>query len=297
MRWTIDAGVAHLTLPAKLNIFLEIHGKRPDGFHELTTLMIPIDLADRLEVRESDSDCLEVIGHEAGAVEDNLVMRALQLMRNHGAVPPLHMRLDKRIPAGTGLGGGSSDAAGMLAYLDSRYCLGRGRDLMVDAAQLGSDVPFFLGDGPAVATGRGEQIARLEGALFGGDDVTFALLLPGLHSSSAAAYRHVSLPLTSPDGPISFHPRLFTQSNVWVSSLFNRLERAVLSSHPQLQPLAHWLDNRVAGRWRMTGSGSGFYVVCMDGSEAGSLIDQAQEERLLDGLELRGCIVRPLADE
>ena len=290
--WSESGDSARLRLPAKLNLFLEISGRRDDGYHELTTLMIPIDFCDEIQVVESPDgvDQLEVVGCDAGPEDENLVVRALRLMREYGAIPALRIRLDKRVPPGAGLGGGSSDAAGMLRFLDERYQLGRDRDLMEDAARLGSDVPFFLGAGPAVATGRGEIVTPFDGTLFGGDDVFFALLLPDVHSSSVSAYRGVTLPLTSPDGPISFDPRLFRMSRTWVPALFNRLEDAVLGSQPELQSLAHWLDTRVAGRWRMTGSGSAFYVVCPSESEASSIIGEAE-----NALGIRGRVVRALS--
>ncbi|MEM7164964.1 MAG: 4-(cytidine 5'-diphospho)-2-C-methyl-D-erythritol kinase [Planctomycetota bacterium] len=294
--WTEADDGARLRLPAKLNLFLEISGRRDDGFHELTTLMVPIDLCDELHVRElaGGSDRLDVVGFEAGANDDNLVMQALRLAREYGDIPPLAMTLHKRVPAGAGLGGGSSDAAGVLKFLHARYPSSRDRDLSADAAQLGSDVPFFLGDGAAIATGRGECITPFPGTLFGDDKVVFALILPALHSSSAAAYGHVTLPLTSPDGPISFHPRLFTKSRTWVSALFNRLEYAVLASHSKLQSLARWLDHKVAGRWRMTGSGSGFFVVCDSEPEAHALIEGASREPALNSLNVSGVVARPV---
>ena len=159
--------------PAKVNLTLAVLDRRPDGFHALHSVMVPLDLADRLSLAvlpPGATDTLHVAGYDPGPVADNLVLRAIAAARRAARVewgrpsppPPLAARLDKRIPVAAGLAGGSSDAAaaadaaleawGITLDPAARHAL---------AAELGSDVPFFLAGGPALVEGRGERVAPL----------------------------------------------------------------------------------------------------------------------------------------
>ncbi len=162
--------------PAKVNLTLAVLGLRADGYHDLHSLMVPLDLADLLSVSPLPSgavDTLHTDGFDAGPVADNLVLRAFAAARRRaagpwraegreGEPPPLAARLEKRIPVAAGLAGGSSDAA---AALDAAL-VAWGVELDADArhalaAELGSDVPFFLAGGPALAEGRGERLTPI----------------------------------------------------------------------------------------------------------------------------------------
>jgi 4-diphosphocytidyl-2-C-methyl-D-erythritol kinase len=157
--------------PAKLNLTLAVVGRRPDGFHSLHSVMVPLGLADRLSLAPlpGGGDTLHVDGFDPGPPEDNLVLRALAaareaVTRQRLAAPPLAARLEKRIPVAAGLAGGSSDAAAALDGALEAW----GAELESDArfeiaAMLGSDVPFFLGDGAALVEGRGERVTPLHG--------------------------------------------------------------------------------------------------------------------------------------
>ena len=160
--------------PAKVNLTLAVLGIRPDGYHELHSVMVPLDLADRLSVsilppgRRTRSTWT---GFDPGPVADNLVLRAFAAARRHAhaawgrAEPPpaLAARLEKRIPVAAGLAGGSSDAAAAARRRARGMGRGarRGRAATRLAAELGSDVPFFLAGGPALVEGRGERLAPL----------------------------------------------------------------------------------------------------------------------------------------
>ena len=146
---------------AKINLYLRVTGKRPDGFHDLITLFREIDLADTLEWQpDSTPLSLEVIGADLGNPEENLVVRAA---RRFGELTGFHaggaIRLHKKIPAGGGLGGGSSNAAGMVKLLNRHYQnpLDQ-RGLIKLCSELGSDVPFFLQGGRQLGTGRGVDL-------------------------------------------------------------------------------------------------------------------------------------------
>ncbi len=159
--------------PAKVNLALAVLGLRPDGFHELHSVLVPTGVVDRLSVSvlpPGAPDALHVDGLDAGPGEDNLVLRALRAARRAAqeagfgpdALPPLAARLEKRIPVAAGLGGGSSDAAAALDAALELWGVELGPEArLAVAASLGSDVPFFLAGGPALVEGRGERLTPL----------------------------------------------------------------------------------------------------------------------------------------
>jgi 4-diphosphocytidyl-2-C-methyl-D-erythritol kinase len=150
------------TAPAKINLTLEVLGRRPDGYHEIVSILQTIDLCDTLTVQSSRF--LRVIAPGLDCDEaDNLVLKAAHLLRTATGCPlGAEMMLEKRIPAAAGLGGGSSDAATALAALNQFWELGLGSKALAElAARLGSDVPFFLGGATALVRGRGERLEAL----------------------------------------------------------------------------------------------------------------------------------------
>jgi 4-diphosphocytidyl-2-C-methyl-D-erythritol kinase len=190
--------------PAKVNLTLAVVGTRPDGFHDLHSVMVPLDLADRVSVAvlpPGRADSLHVVGHDPGPVDDNLVLRAIRAARR-AARPawdrpeppsPLAARLEKLIPVAAGLAGGSSDAAAAAdAALEAwgvALDAGARHDL---AAGLGSDVPFFLAGGPALVEGRGERLSPLpwlRDAGSGGGRPGLLLVTPSCGLSTPAAFR------------------------------------------------------------------------------------------------------------
>jgi len=151
---------------AKVNWVLEVLHRRPDGYHEVRTVIQTIDLCDTLELCPASELCLEVNGEDLPPEQENLVMKAAHLLRERaGGAPGARMRLSKAIPAAAGLGGGSSDAAAALRGLNELWGLGLSLEALADvAARLGSDVPFFLHGGTALAEGRGERVTPLPDA-------------------------------------------------------------------------------------------------------------------------------------
>jgi 4-diphosphocytidyl-2-C-methyl-D-erythritol kinase len=154
-----------LGLPAvaKLNLFLHVTGRRADGYHELQSLMVPIDLHDRLDFELRDDGAITRDGDVIGAPENDLCLRAAQrLQRESGTSLGVQITVQKRIPAGSGMGGGSSDAATTLLALNRLWRLGWPRARLAPLAlELGADVPFFLGPGPALAEGIGERLTAV----------------------------------------------------------------------------------------------------------------------------------------
>jgi 4-diphosphocytidyl-2-C-methyl-D-erythritol kinase len=192
--------------PAKVNLTLAVLGTRPDGFHDLHSVMVPLDLADRLSVSvlpPGSVDSLHVDGFDPGPPADNLVLRALAVARRHAAaalgpsvpLPPLAARLDKRIPIAAGLAGGSSDAAATADAALEAWAVDADADTRHRiAAELGSDVPFFLVGGPALVEGRGERVTPLgwlrdaEGAGMSPDRPGLLVVTPDVAISTPAAF-------------------------------------------------------------------------------------------------------------
>lgn len=197
--------------PAKFNRFLGVQGRRADGFHELelvTTVLEDVpELTDVLEGERSSSLRLEVVGPAAeglAADESNLVLKALRLLeREVGRELPVEVRLEKRIPHGGGLGGGSSDAAAALRLGNELFELGLGLDALLGLArQLGSDVPLFLLGGTVLGLGRGERVFPLRSAPL----PPMLIVHPGLYVSTPAVYRgltEVGYPFPEPLGSLA----------------------------------------------------------------------------------------------
>jgi 4-diphosphocytidyl-2-C-methyl-D-erythritol kinase len=155
-----------LSAPAKVNLSFEIKGRRADGFHEIETLMAPVSLADRLTIeRAGDDGQIRFTCDDPSlpAGDDNLVVRAAKLFRERtGISTGIRIALEKNIPHGAGLGGGSSDAATTLLGLNELFGAGLAQSELTDiAAQLGSDVPFFIARSAAICRGRGELVTPI----------------------------------------------------------------------------------------------------------------------------------------
>ena len=183
---------------AKVNLYLHVNGRRDDGYHEITTLFQRISLYDTVTLIERpDGIALECSSEKVPAGEDNLAWRAAAALADEtGCTRGALIRLVKRIPVGAGLGGGSSDAAGVLIGLNRLWELGLSRRRLAGiGARLGADVPFFVsGASTAVGTGRGDIINPLP-PLSG---LWFVLANPGFEVSAGWAYSHMGLPLTPP---------------------------------------------------------------------------------------------------
>ncbi len=257
--------------PAKLNLFLEVFGRRPDGYHELATVMVPIDLSDTLEIREARRFALEVVG--ADLPGPNTVEKAWRAVARRRRIPAVRARLVKRIPAGSGMGGGSSDAAATIEALDAIFDLGL--DRAEAAAEVGSDVPFFLSRGPALCTGRGEAVAPLARA----PALHAVVLWPGFPLSTARVYGRVRQFLTRrPRNVIDFLNNMDRGSPDGLGrALFNRLEPAAFDLRPEL--VRHFRTLRGLGflGTRMTGSGSALYGLCASRREAARLAARVRE--------------------
>ena len=162
----VPTGSVTVRVPGKVNLFLGVGDRRPDGYHELTTVFHAVSLYDDVNVRTADVLSLQMIGEGADQlpVDDrNLAWQAAELMAEHvGRVPDVEVTIEKSIPVAGGMAGGSADAAAVLVAMNALWELGLPRrDLHAMAARLGSDVPFALHGGTALGTGRGEELATV----------------------------------------------------------------------------------------------------------------------------------------
>lgn len=260
--------------PAKLNLYLEVVRRRPDGYHDLDTIMQAIDLFDELEVvpRRGPELTLECSDASVPADARNLVVRAALALRRHtGHAGGAHFRLAKRIPAGAGLGGGSSDAAGALVALNRLWGLGLSTARLTEvAAAVGSDVAFFLTGGTARCTGRGEQVEPLPAPR----TFHYVLVCPALRVSTAGVYARVRFPLTPRRADAIMPLRELASGDVegLGRALFNRLEAPAFLGHPSLANGKACLA--ASGNFvgvAMTGSGSALFGVCRAADRAVAL--------------------------
>lgn len=280
-----------VTTAAKLNLSLEVLGRREDGFHELRTVFQTIDPGDRLEAEPAPELSLEVDDPSIPAGPENLVLRAAEALRAEaGVAAGARLRLSKSIPAGGGLGGGSGDAAAALVLLDRLWGLRSSPERLHRlAARLGSDVPFFLLGGTALGLGRGERLEPL------GDLPARELLLviPPVHLSTPRVYgefaRVEGLALTSPGAaPTIPAPR---QDRPGASASFpaiNHLEPAVFRLEPSLRDLRDRLLSLGASEARVTGSGA-----CLFALFGAQGIPEGIERELPPGVGSRRCRFLP----
>lgn len=249
---------------AKVNLYLKIVGKREDGYHELETLFHPFPaLADTLEITATGEGCTIHCDEFNLPAEDNLIYKAWdKYAQATGFRPGLHVELTKRTPTGAGLGGGSSDAASMLRFLD-KHPDSPGlehNDLNALAAGLGADVPFFLLDGPAWAKGIGEILTPAEVDLSG---LTALLACPDVHVNTVWAYkawsnRDQSTYLKKSDA--FYLTRNACGNNRTASktrvTLFNDFEEVVLPEFPKIRETKEYLLKNGACGAVMSGSGA-----------------------------------------
>jgi len=271
---------AVLYTPAKVNLCLEVLGKRDDGYHEIATLMQTVTLFDRMTVEAVDGpDELTVSGPASGGVPDdasNLVLKTADLLReNYGAKEGVKIHLEKSIPSGAGLGGGSSNAAAVLATLNHLWEMDlQQSELMEVAARIGSDVPFFLSGGFALAEGRGEKITKLPQV---SSDLYLVLLLPPVHVSTFAVYKKLKTDLTF---SIQSHTLkklhgvyLRGKDQVPAAEILktfgrNDLQEAAFQVQPQLAATWSSFEKVPFDARGMSGSGSCLYGICFTRKEA-----------------------------
>lgn len=253
----------------KINIGLFITNRRSDGYHELETIFYPLDLHDVLEVVPAkDKTSLSVSGKKIpGDMESNLVWKAYHLLKKDfgDAVPELDIYLNKTLPMGAGLGGGSADGSYMLRLVNDYCKLGlNDEQLAAYALQLGSDCPFFIYNTPQFAKGRGEKMQPINIDL---SPYSIQLICPQVHVPTAKAFSLV-VPCDAP-----YDLRKLPQLPVeqWKYYISNDFETPIFSIHTALAEIKDQLYKAGAIYVSMSGSGSSIYAIFKKGEKAAEI--------------------------
>ncbi|HSQ09799.1 MAG TPA: 4-(cytidine 5'-diphospho)-2-C-methyl-D-erythritol kinase [Burkholderiaceae bacterium] len=256
-----------LPAPAKINLFLHVLGRRTDGYHDLQSVLCLIDLADWIDIARRDDGQLRRSGDVVGAPDDDLALRAARLLQQHtGTRLGADIAITKRIPAGAGLGGGSSDAATTLIALNRLWDTGLDREHMAELGlALGADVPFFVHGTNAFAEGRGERLSPLTLA-----PAHYSVIWPQVHVSTKEIFEDPGLTRNTKATKMSDFSAVVGAvvpasagecTNGVSTALFgtNDLEPVTCRRYPAIdQVLAHLSG---FGTARMTGSGSAAFAV------------------------------------
>jgi 4-diphosphocytidyl-2-C-methyl-D-erythritol kinase len=249
-----------LPAPAKLNLFLHVTGRRGDGYHTLETLLVPMDLGDQITLSErGDSDVVRARGAVGVAVADDLAVRAARLVqRSCGIQRGVDIDIDKRIPVGGGLGGGSSDAATVLLGLNRMWKLGLSRNtLMAMGLELGADVPFFIFGEPALARGIGELLEAVSLP-----PTWFLVIAPSVRVETAAIFAAPELTRNGGSARMSVFSEGYGR---------NDLQAVAASRFPEIAACLDALSRETAGAAPIGMSGSGSCVFAAFSGERAAL--------------------------
>jgi 4-diphosphocytidyl-2-C-methyl-D-erythritol kinase len=242
--------------PCKINLGLQIISKREDGYHDIETCFYPVPWHDALEVIKSDQFQFTKSGTNIpGREEDNLCVKAYQLLKKDFDLQPIKLHLHKVIPTGAGLGGGSSDAAFTLRALNFIFDLNLSDGALASyASTLGSDCSFFVSDKPMLGSGRGEILLETSITLKG---KYLVLVKPDVHISTADAYAGVI-----PKQPTHAVKEILALPIAeWRGRLKNDFEESVFKKHPEIETIKNELYNQGALYASMSGSGASVFGI------------------------------------
>ena len=268
----IDGGGVSLLAPAKINLNLLVAPLGGDGFHPVDSLVAKITLYDSLEIRPRTDGriVLNCRAADCGRPENNLVTRAGELLAAGRDVCGADIKLTKAIPPGAGLGGGSSDAAAALRGLNEIWRLGHDVQALADiGAQLGSDIPLFLGPPAARITGRGQRVEPLKVAKF-----TAVLVMCGLVCSTPEVYAAFDRLGVEASEQLDVEMLASNRPSQWRRALRNDLAAAAMDVCPELSLLHARLDKSVDAPVHVTGSGSAMFILCDDAAEASQMVSK-----------------------
>ncbi len=251
--------------PAKVNLFLHVVGRRADGYHLLQSVFVPIDRCDRIRIRVRNDGAIARVNDVPGVMpEDDLAVRAARRLKETTGTPlGADLEVEKHIPMGGGLGGGSSDAATVLMALDRLWATNLGADALGGlAAGLGADVPFFLLGRPAWAEGIGERLAPVPVP-----PRWYLVLVPPVAVSTPVVF--AAPELTRNTEPLKMED---FSAQPWSSRFHNDLESVVFARFPVVREHFDWLAAH--GQARMTGSGGCVFAAFESREEAQRVLDQ-----------------------
>lgn len=240
----------------KINIGLNVCSKRQDGYHEISSVFYPIQWCDLLEVTQNEEDRFAFSSsglHIPGELEDNLVFKTYQLIKEKYSIGGVKVHLRKQIPMGAGLGGGSSNAGFMLKALNDLFDLKlTDKELIEFALNLGSDVPFFVKNQPMLCSGRGEIMQPIELDLKG---YFIALINPEIHVSTKDAFEGI-IPNNRP-----VNLEAIKEIHLWKDEIVNDFEATIFEKHPKIEEVKNKLYRQGAIYASMSGSGSTVYGI------------------------------------
>jgi len=269
-----------LPSPAKINLFLEVLAKRDDGYHEIRSALQVIDLSDQVTLTKTEGGIVvRVKGEAAPSGQENLAYRAAELLlRETGIKGGAEVTIEKRIPVGGGLGGGSSNAATTLWGLNLLFGLELSLETLMElGARLGADVPFFFLGGLAFATGRGERLQPLPPL------PTWWVVVanPGFPISTGWVYQALAPPLTDEALTLTIKDLLLRCEGERALSLsFNRLEEVVLPRYPEVARLKGLLTSWGAKPALMAGSGSSVFGMVPERRQGEAMVERLREAGL-----------------
>lgn len=260
--------------PAKINLTLRVGPRRDDGYHDIESLVAQVGLYDEITISRRDDEKLTLECSDASIPSDetNLALRAARKLADAAGDIEcgVHIKLVKNIPAGAGLGGGSSNAATVLKLLNELWRLNIARDdLAKFGATLGSDVPLFFYGPLSIIRGRGEQVEPVQAKL----PPWVALILPAIHSSTKSVYAAFDW---SPAPPARRTIEEVVSTADWTTALFNDLQPAALIATPALSGLSGILSLKGLTPMSMTGSGAGLFRLFQHQDEAVFYADTVQ---------------------
>lgn len=241
--------------PCKINLGLDVLRRRADGYHDVETVMYPVrGLHDRVSLEPAVSDRFSQTGLAVDCPpSENLCLRALEALRLRRSVPPVSLKLEKRVPFGAGLGGGSSDAAAVLVGCNERFALGFSFDeLEAVAATIGSDVPFFIRGVPRFCSGRGDVLSDIDVSLTG---LWIALIKPSVGVNTRQAYAGI----TPAEPLIPLRECLSQPLAEWQQTVKNDFEEPIFALYPQIAQAKESLIRAGALYASMSGSGSAVF--------------------------------------
>ncbi|MFA6450617.1 MAG: 4-(cytidine 5'-diphospho)-2-C-methyl-D-erythritol kinase [bacterium] len=267
--------------PAKINIFLDIKGKRDDGYHEIFTWMQAVDLCDKITISKSAQDYSTLRSRDTGIPfgKRNLCIKAFETVRDNTDMKKtdtVEISLEKVIPLGSGLGGGSSNAASVINGLDEIFELQLSREKKIElAAMVGSDVPFFLLSGGALAHGRGELLEPLPALPA---PLWLVIAKPDFSVSTGEAYKWVK---NHKGGKIIAREQIAARLEAGdisfiLDNLYNAFEPIISEKYPLLSSIKQQMLEAGCLKAQMTGSGSGMFGICADEASARSAAEKLE---------------------
>lgn len=240
---------------AKINLGLNIINRRDDGFHNIETVFYPVKIKDALEIVEAEQFLFSSTGIPSGNPEENLCVKAWNLIAEDYQIPSAHIHLHKQIPVGAGLGGGSADAAFCLRLLNEKFQLGMSVSQMQDyARKLGSDCAFFIENKPVFASGKGDQFQEIPLNL---DKYYLVLAMPPVHVNTAEAY----LGIKPHRSDFSLAGLADLPLEEWRQRVKNDFEDTIFNKYPLIEKLKESFYDAGALYASMSGSGASVYGI------------------------------------